>query len=90
MLKSNNTQMRFPNRRVPDRCVFVRFPRVTLSFPIIAEREPDNVYQDEMMLEMVERSPSSVRRIYSQTGVTGMKNWRTLHNFSLYPYHLRV
>lgn len=34
----------------------------------MAEYEPDNVDQEEMILEMVERSPSiSVRRISSYT-----------------------
>jgi len=85
---------RFPNRRVPDRRVFARVHRClreTGSFSkAIAEREPDNDDQEDLILEMIEHNPStSVRRISNQVGATRMKVWRTLHRFGLYPFHLQ-
>ena len=88
-------QRRFPDRRIPSRCVFTRINqtlRDTGCLPSVAVRSETEVVRTintrENILEMVQRSPRlSTRRMASRIGVSRMQVWRTLHEEDLYPYH---
>jgi hypothetical protein len=90
-------RLRYPQRRIPDRRVFTRVHqhlREKGSFPSVnrhAERQvPQNVEDDEHIIDMVERSPrTSTRRISARLRIPRMRVWRTLFTEGMYPYHIQ-
>ena len=89
-------QRRFPNRRIPNRRVFIgvyqtlrdtgRLPGVRVS----AERGVNEGINEEGIVRMVYRSPrASTRRIARRLRVPHMRVWRTLHAEGMYPYHVQ-
>jgi hypothetical protein len=78
---------RFPDRRIPSRCVFCRIHqtmRETVFLPSVAvqsEREVVPLINTrENILDMVQRSLRlSTRRIASRIGVSRTQVWRNLH-----------
>ena len=88
-------QRRFPDRRIPSRCVFTRINqtlRDTGCLPNVAVRSEREVVRTintrENILNMVQRSPRlSTRRMASRIAVSRMQVWRILHEEDLYPYH---
>ena len=90
-------QRRFPDRRIPFRCVFTRINqtlRDTGCLPSVAVRYVREVVRKintrENILEMVQGSPRLfTRRMASCIGVSSMQVWGTLHEEDLYPYHHR-
>jgi hypothetical protein len=86
---------RFPMRRIPDRKVLskafstLRECGTLPSARVLSERaRQQNVEEQENILEMVERSPTtSTRRLSARLGVSRTRVWRTLYEDGLYPYH---
>lgn len=83
---------RYPNRAVPHHNTFsnvFQCWRETGSCPRPRiERQRDYHQQADIVLNAVERSPStSIRRISRMTGVRQTQVWRILHHDGLYPYH---
>lgn len=83
---------RYPDRIVPHHTTFsnvFRCLRETGSFPN-RRVEKDGLGNAEVVLNAVERSPStSIRRISHTTGIPQTNVWRILHHNGLYPYHLQ-
>jgi hypothetical protein len=88
---------RFPTRRIPDRRVFSKVfntLRESGTLPSVhtsSERgRQQSVEEQENIIEMVHRSPTtSMRRIAARLGVPKTRVWKTLHEDSLYPFHLQ-
>ncbi|EFN81372.1 hypothetical protein EAI_15810, partial [Harpegnathos saltator] len=79
---------RFPMRRIPDRRVFsnvfnsLRENGTLPSAHITSERRVErNVEEEENVLQIVQRSPTtSTRRVSVRTGVPWTHIWRILHD----------
>ena len=86
---------RFPMRRIPDRRVFYKVLNTlrecgTLpSVHVSSERAREqNMEEQENILDMVQRSPStSTRRLSARIGASRTRVERTLHEDGLYPFH---
>jgi len=88
--------LRFPNRRVQDSRVFASvynklretgaLPSSHISSECAKEQNVDEV---ESILQSVERSPTSTRRISTRIGVPHARVWRTLRQHGLYPFQLQ-
>jgi len=86
---------RVPMRRIPDRRVFYKLFNTlrecgTLPNAHVSSERPrqQHVKEEENILEMVQRSPtSSTRRLSTRLGVSQTRVWRTLHEDGLYPFH---
>ena len=95
-LAADEYRRRYPDRKHPGREVFLRVHqrlRDTGSFYTgkrnRAVHHDDE--QEEAVLEIVERSPTtSVRRISRQINAPRMQVWRTLHQSGFYPYHCQT
>ena len=78
---------RFPMRRIPDRRVFYKVfntLRESGNLPsahVSSERaRRQNMEEQENILEMVQRSPTtSTRKLSTRIGVSRTRVWRTLH-----------
>jgi len=88
----------FPNLRVPDSRVFASvynklretgaLPSSHISSEPANEQNMDEV---ESILQLVERSPTTVtRRISTPIGVLHTRGWRTSRQHGLYPFHLQM
>jgi len=89
-------QQRFPNRRIPNRRVFIgvyqalrdtgRLPGVRIAF----ERGVNEGVNEEGIVRMVHRSPrTSTQRIVRRLRIPHTRVWRTLHAERMYPYHVQ-
>jgi hypothetical protein len=82
-------------RTIPDRRVFskvfhtLREGGTLPSVHVSSRRARQHVEEQENILEMVQRRPtSSTRRLFSTSlSVSGTRVWRTLHDDALYPFH---
>jgi hypothetical protein len=86
---------RVPMRRIPDRRVFhelfntLRECGTLPSAHVSSERPRQHlVKEDESILEMVQRSPTSgTRKLSTRLGVSQTRVWRTVHEDGLWPFH---
>ena len=85
---------RFSMRRIPDRRVFSKVFNTSRecgtlpSAHVSSERARQHVEEQENILEMAQRSPTtSTRRLSARLGVSQTRVWRTLHEDGLYPFH---
>ena len=78
---------RFPMRRIPDRRVFYKVFNTLREYGTLpsahvsSERaRKQNMEEQENILDMVQRSPTtSTRRLSARIGVSRKRVWRTLH-----------
>jgi hypothetical protein len=87
--RRRSSMLRIPDRRVSSKVFSTLSERGALSSArVSSERARQHVEEQENILEMVQRSPTTcTRRLSTRLGVSRTRVWRTLNDDDLHPIH---